>query len=749
MESNLASTPSLRTEDDYSIISRPHQASMQCFNAFNMDERSPTFGTSGNFSSPLRSNSPVEAEQLYMSHHALGLAYDHMKQKLSELELTNKSLNRRLRSTPVMERSNTSSSSHDNEVTKAWEAYSEKCRECEKLRDDLRNAEQKLVRSQNEAREQYLREDMLRTQSQQQEYKKKLQQAELDLRDEQSKQEMAREELQKEKEYHEMVVQATKQRHEQMESTIAELQQALEDKVKQHQDLLQKQEYQRKQIQEIVETQQTELNTKLHEVEDKFLHERELRLKAEEELSKWRDNVEHLQSTSGLPLSMSQVHQNKLDPTEIENESGSEIDATELVNELQSLTDELTKLKRETSQHSLLLSRVCDDPRIRDSLMSVDCNGLSDLVLTETNPPPLVDSTFGIIPSFDNRQVVAASPGTSFDMSQSTRDCLPKVSSLAISREIHASESNATNDESSSSHTIQIPPVPNNLTSAFTNIRLAKSHELAQPPPIFDDTGDNLSSYYSTVTGIADERNHHNERIIRVPIRSSPDSLSSDSGTGSSNIDTMTEPTIAIPLGNNQARRMSPLGSPNEERVALRYPPNQQGMKAIWPTNKKNNANLSPLWPPSSSGSTASFEVITGHPSSPTYAPSSGLIGQQQQQARPQNQVVRHVPHDYPATNSLPTSHPSMRPVSRARNIEGDLLVVAAPEPMPRRRAADRTNSSSPEIVDLTGGEEERTFMTEASSGVRQCPMCSLNFGPNMSESSMSRHINSHFDDDN
>ena len=50
----------------------------------------------------------------------------------------------------------------------------------------------------------------------------------------------------------------------------------------------------------------------------------------------------------------------------ISNHCCSEIDATELVNELQSLTDELTKLKRETSQHSLLLSRVCDDPRIRD-----------------------------------------------------------------------------------------------------------------------------------------------------------------------------------------------------------------------------------------------------------------------------------------------------------------------------------------------------------------------------------------------
>ena len=40
------------------------------------------------------------------------------------------------------------SAAHENEVAKAWEAYSDKCKECEKLRDDLRAAEQKALKSQ-------------------------------------------------------------------------------------------------------------------------------------------------------------------------------------------------------------------------------------------------------------------------------------------------------------------------------------------------------------------------------------------------------------------------------------------------------------------------------------------------------------------------------------------------------------------------------------------------------------------------
>ena len=39
-------------------------------------------------------------------------------------------------------------SSRDSDVAKAWEAYSDKCKECEKLRDDLREAEQKVLKSQ-------------------------------------------------------------------------------------------------------------------------------------------------------------------------------------------------------------------------------------------------------------------------------------------------------------------------------------------------------------------------------------------------------------------------------------------------------------------------------------------------------------------------------------------------------------------------------------------------------------------------
>lgn len=39
-------------------------------------------------------------------------------------------------------------SNRDMDVAKAWEAYSDKCKECEKLRDDLREAEQKVLKSQ-------------------------------------------------------------------------------------------------------------------------------------------------------------------------------------------------------------------------------------------------------------------------------------------------------------------------------------------------------------------------------------------------------------------------------------------------------------------------------------------------------------------------------------------------------------------------------------------------------------------------
>ena len=50
-----------------------------------------------------------------------------------------------------------------------------------------------------DARDLSLREDMLRAQSQEDEYKKQLQQAELEIRDHKNKLEMAREDLEKEK----------------------------------------------------------------------------------------------------------------------------------------------------------------------------------------------------------------------------------------------------------------------------------------------------------------------------------------------------------------------------------------------------------------------------------------------------------------------------------------------------------------------------------------------------------------------
>ena len=52
-----------------------------------------------------------------------------------------------------------------------------------------------------DARDSSIREDMLRAQSQQEEYKKQLQEAELDIRDHKHKLEMAREDLEKEKVY--------------------------------------------------------------------------------------------------------------------------------------------------------------------------------------------------------------------------------------------------------------------------------------------------------------------------------------------------------------------------------------------------------------------------------------------------------------------------------------------------------------------------------------------------------------------
>lgn len=58
--------------------------------------------------------------------------------------------------------------------------------------------------------------------------------------------------------------------------------------------------------------------------------------------------------------------------------SGSDIDAGELINELHSLTEELCSLKKQTTYQSLMLSKICDDPKIQESFLSINCNGFED-----------------------------------------------------------------------------------------------------------------------------------------------------------------------------------------------------------------------------------------------------------------------------------------------------------------------------------------------------------------------------------
>jgi len=55
----------------------------------------------------------------------------------------------------------------------------------------------------------------------------------------------------------------------------------------------------------------------------------------------------------------------------------SETDAAELVSELNSLTEEIALLQRQASMQSDMLSKICEDPRIAESLNSIDYSAVN------------------------------------------------------------------------------------------------------------------------------------------------------------------------------------------------------------------------------------------------------------------------------------------------------------------------------------------------------------------------------------
>nr|XP_026695903.1 polyamine-modulated factor 1-binding protein 1 [Ciona intestinalis] len=317
MTSNDDNNPhSFQTEEEYSIISRQHQAAAQ------LDDPE---------TSSLRLSLNIDdSEHLMTSHQALATAYEHVKRRIADVELTNKTLQKRLNRHNGSTDQSLPPSSVTYDVTKAWEAYKDKCLECESLREELRTMEQRLLKSQNVLKVSSTKDELLRAQSLHDSLLKKLQQSVLETNEVKNKEILAREELEKEKEYHAEVMRATEAKHHTMQRTIDTLQHNEQQLTQRLSEMLKENNILRKSSESAAHEAELKYQSIIHELEGKVLEGQQHRCRLEEEVLELRGLVD---AGGGV----------------------SDQEAVELVSELESLTNEIKSLKRQASQHSMAL----------------------------------------------------------------------------------------------------------------------------------------------------------------------------------------------------------------------------------------------------------------------------------------------------------------------------------------------------------------------------------------------------------
>lgn len=328
---------------------------------------------------PSFTDEKCDSSQIFASHHALLTAYVRVTKKLSEAEERNKQLQMQdsereqdsFRSAKMSGSSQTNSQTNfamppdiEASVNQAWEAYNEKCKECQQLREELESVKQQNENTDHFSRIHNLQEDVLRERAKQDDVVRKLEKTKMEADNLEKKEIMAREELEKEREYQRSLIQSAEKKHNEMEQRIAELEASIKNEKNLTSDLRKRERDYQTAIEDEFNNKKESFVVKIRELE-----EDNIRLKEEVSLlvsmrspsynGPINSNMTAIGPTASLPNTIG---------TEQNNNNQ---DAAVLCSDVQSIRGELNDLKTRAAEQSHILSTLFQNPNLLNILRSV------------------------------------------------------------------------------------------------------------------------------------------------------------------------------------------------------------------------------------------------------------------------------------------------------------------------------------------------------------------------------------------
>ncbi|XP_039266640.2 uncharacterized protein LOC120342046 isoform X1 [Styela clava] len=369
-----------QASEEFSLLQASNPDSILQNSSWPKQDDIPSYTSTVDSTRPSFADENWDSNQIFASHHALLTAYARVTKKLSDAEERNKQfqMQNSVRSQDNFRSANMSGASQTNSqtnfamppdieasVNQAWEAYNEKCKECQQLREELERVKQQSENSDHFSRIHNLQEDVLREKAKQDDVVRKLEKTKMEAGNLEKKEIMAREELEKEREYQRSLIQSAEKKHKEMEQRIAELEANVKNEKNLTTDLRKREKDYQTAIEDEFNNKKEAFVLKIRELE-----EDNIRLKEEVSLLvSMRSPSYNGPTTSNMNVNGPVGTMLNSGPSDQDNNNQ---DALILCSDVQIIRGELNDLKTRAAEQSHILSALFQNPKFLKILRSVD-----------------------------------------------------------------------------------------------------------------------------------------------------------------------------------------------------------------------------------------------------------------------------------------------------------------------------------------------------------------------------------------